>query len=123
VKWIFLIFLSLISKQAHSQECDLQDAHFVKQFFNSKNQWRGESSHGTIKAEINFKKPLQSKFNVDGKTAPISDVRLAGCEKIKFKIEHEGYKYKAFLQRAQHEELIVAVGVPPIIYDFSLRAL
>lgn len=122
MKWIFLIFISLICKRAHSQECDLQNTQFVKQFFNSKNQWRGESSHGTIEAEINFDKPLKSKFNVDGKTAPISDVRLASCEKIKFKIEHEGYKYNASLHRAK-EELIVAVGVPPLIYDFSLVSL
>ncbi|MBY0385288.1 hypothetical protein K2X05_09030 [bacterium] len=122
MKWVFLIFISLICKRAYSQECNLQNTQFVKQFFNSKKQWRGESSHGTIEAEINFNKPIQSKFNVDGKTAPISDVQLAGCEKIKFKIEYEGYKYKASLQRA-HEELIVAVGVPPIIYDFSLVSL
>ena len=122
MQWIFLIFIFLTCKGAYSQQCDLQNTQFVRQFFSYKNQWRGESGNGTIEAEINFDKPIKSKFNVDGKTAPISDVRLAGCEKIKFKIEYEGYKYKASLQRSR-EELIVAVGVPPIIYDFSLVSI
>lgn len=105
-------------------DCDLRNPLFVRKFFNNKEQWRGVSSNGTIHAKINFNKPNRSSFKVDDKSAPISNLQLKKCEEFRFLIQYEGTHYKAKLWRDVNDQIVVSVGVPPLlVYNFPLKSI
>lgn len=117
--------MTLFSIPTLAQEnCDLKNPLFVREFFHNKEQWRGESSNGTIHAKINFNKPNRSSFKVDDKSAPISHLQLKKCQEFRFLIQYEGTNYKAKLWRDLDDQIVVSVGVPPLlVYNFPLRSI